>query len=227
MPSQVVLWDLLESWTVTETFRLCSINIGGSIFNMMSTCAQLCSIRSIGTWVKLCWNLLHWWPQLIRRGWPDLEIRRAYFVIASCAHNRRSRPTVFNATNGFIELTIWRGTCWLTTYLEILTSEHTLLSLLVFKICSHILVYDTFEEEKRLLHLASADQFICVFICFLCLCNKSVGVHLGWTGREASNPYLKNLLGITRFICKPLECGCHPFKHFYLQTTHCCHAFKQ
>ena len=72
MPSQdadpFVLWDLLESWTVTETFRLCSINIGGkcSIFNMRSTCAQLCSIRSIGTWVKLCWNLLHWWPQLIR-----------------------------------------------------------------------------------------------------------------------------------------------------------------
>ena len=100
MPCQIadplVLWELLESWTVTETFRLCSINIGGkcSIFNMRSTCAQLCSIRSIGTWVKLCWNLLHWWPQLIRRGWPDLEIRRAYFVIASCAHNRRTRPTV-------------------------------------------------------------------------------------------------------------------------------------
>ena len=38
---------------------------------------------------------------------------------------------------------------------------------------------------------------------FFCrLCNKSDRVHLGWTGGEASNPYLQNLLRITRSICK-------------------------
>ena len=190
MPSQdvdpFVLWDLLESWTVTETFRLCIINIGGkcSIFNMMSTCAQLCSIRSIGTWVKLCWNLLHWWPQLIRRGWPDLEIRRAYFVIASCAHNRKTRPTVFNATNGFIELNIRRGTCWLTTYLEILTSEHTLLSLLVFKICSHILVYGTFERKKNgCIWLLKINSSVFLFVFFVSAIKASESI-LGGQGAK-------------------------------------------
>ena len=171
MPSQVadplVLWDLLESWTVTETFRLCSINIGGkcSIFNMRSTCAQLCSIRSIGTWVKLCWNLLHWWPQLIRRGWPDLEIRRAYFVIASCAHNRscwRSRPTVINATNGFIKLTIWRGTCWLTTYLEILTSEHNIITSYVQNLLPYTRLWYIWRRKK----IAASGFCRSIHLCF-------------------------------------------------------------
>ena len=138
------------------------------------------------------WNLLHWWPKLIRhRRRRDPEIRPTYFVIPTCAHLDN------HDNHGNIMITLITMITMMKTMITMKTMTITIKTIrptiLCWPIHPHVLDFinsSFWMNENFFISDGFWERLIYVVTWLFCrVCNKSDRTHLGWTGREATNPY--------------------------------------
>ena len=143
------------------------------------------------------WNLLHWWPKLIRhRRRRDPEIRPTYFVIPTCAHldnhdNHGNHDDYHDNHDENHETYENHKTMMITkknhkAYNLVLTNS----SSCPWHWKSKLINSSFGTNENFFISDGFWERLIYVVTWLFCgVCNKSDRTHLGWTGREAPNPY--------------------------------------